>query len=89
VPALLEQLHFRSVERSSLGLLRCRRRGGCVECRFLGRWPGLAFADGGTTRRPDRVEQRWTIALGFLARPVTGAPVPTGPSRTSCGRRTG
>jgi hypothetical protein len=78
VPALLEQLHFRSVERFSLGLLRCRRRGGRVECRFLGRWPGLAFADGGTTRRPDRVERSWTIAPGFLARPVTGAPAPTG-----------
>jgi hypothetical protein len=78
VPALLERLHFRSIERCSLGLLRCRRRGGRVECRFLGRWPGLAFADGGTARRPDRVERRWTIAPGFLARPVAGALAPAG-----------
>jgi hypothetical protein len=78
LPALLERSHFRSIERFSLGLLRCRRRGGRVECRFLGGWPGLAFADGGTTRRPDRVERRWTIAPGFLARHLTGAPPPAG-----------
>jgi hypothetical protein len=78
LPALLERLHFRSVERFSLGLLRCRRRGGRVECRFLGGWPGLAFVDGGTTRRPDRVERCWTIAPGFLARPLTNALAPEG-----------
>ena len=70
----LEQAHFCSVERFSLGLVRCRRAGARVTCRLPGRLVALAFDDDATETADRRVERRWRIVPGLLARRPRPAP---------------
>lgn len=67
---VIEASHFRSVERYSLGVVRCRREAGQVTCRLFGwrRAPALVFVDAATQLREDVVVRAWTIAPGLMAR---------------------
>jgi len=69
LPARFEREHFREVERSAAGLLRCRREGDRVVCRLLGRWPALIFADERATVAAESATRCWRILGGLLARP--------------------
>jgi hypothetical protein len=67
---MMEAAHFRSIERFSIGAIRCRREREQIVCRLFGwpRLPALVFRDAAATATPDRVEQVWTISPGLMAR---------------------
>jgi hypothetical protein len=75
---LMERLHWRSVARYGLGLVRVgavsrggtRLRVGAVSCDALGRLPALVFEPDGDRVEPGRIERRWRIAGGALVRSV-------------------
>ena len=67
---IVEQEHLRSVERFSLGLLRCGREGPRLACRLPMGAVALSFLDEPTQITPERVVRRWTIEPSFLARRV-------------------
>jgi hypothetical protein len=74
---LMERLHWRSVARYGLGLVRVRpravavsRAGGAMSCDALGRVPALVFEPDGDRVEPGRIERRWRIAGGALVRSV-------------------
>jgi hypothetical protein len=88
LPAMMEAAHFRSIERFSIGAIRCRRDREQIVCRLFGwpRLPAMVFRDAAATTTPERVERVWTISPGLMARryrapavaPGTGAGVATG-----------
>ena len=68
LPDLMEALHFRCVERSVPGILRCRRMPTGIECRLLGRWTVLSFEEAETLSEARCWIRRWRIGPGLLAR---------------------
>jgi hypothetical protein len=68
IPSLIESQHFRSVMRYSLGIVRCRREGAGVLCALPEGTIALAFLDDTTRIEQHRIECRWRIAPGLLAR---------------------
>src|SRR5438128_680610 len=74
VPQLLERAHFRSIERFSLGFIRCYRDADGVTCRLLGKGSMLRFAGTTDVVSPTRVTRRWTILPGLFVRRVNAAP---------------
>src|SRR5207237_1039845 len=69
VAAMMDRVHFRAVERSVFGLMRCRLEVDRVDCFLLGRWPALLFAEPETRVAGNRVTRTWRIKGGLLARP--------------------
>lgn len=67
---LLEREHVRSVERYALGLVRCRREGSQLVCRFPTGWKAMVFQDASVELGEGRVVRRWIIEPGLLARKV-------------------
>jgi hypothetical protein len=79
---LMERLHWRSLARYGLGLVRVRRREGAVSrpegavsrpegivsCDVLGRVPALVFEREADRVEPGRIERRWRIGGGALVR---------------------
>ena len=88
LPDLLERAHFRSVERYSFGIVRCRREGLQVVCRLFDwhRLPALVFVDSGTRVTADLVEREWVIGPGLMARRGPAADVPYGSLRVGLQR---
>ena len=68
LPETMERLHFEAVERSVLGLIRCRRGGGAIDCRLLGVWSALSFVEIETVREKGRCLRRWRVGPGLLSR---------------------
>lgn len=76
---LLERQHFRSVRRFSLEVVRCVRHGSRVRCALPGGALALAFADDASTVEETRVERRWRIEPGLLARRRPAGAMTDGP----------
>ncbi|HEY3267758.1 MAG TPA: hypothetical protein VGM37_12580 [Armatimonadota bacterium] len=68
LPRRMDQEHFRAVERSVLGLIRCSVLEDRVDCMFLGIVPVLRFEHPELATGPDRVSRTWLITGGWQAR---------------------
>lgn len=68
LPERMEVEHFRAVERSVLGLVRCSVRANGVDCSMLGLIPLLSFGCPKTVTEADRITREWNIKGGMQAR---------------------
>jgi hypothetical protein len=68
LPGKMESEHFRAVERSVFGLIRCSARPDGVDCSLFGLIPVLRFSQPVTSADSEHVSRTWGIDGGLQAR---------------------
>ncbi len=68
VPSLMKAAHVRSIQRFSLGLIRCHVKDTGVDCRLTFGPRVLSFVDESTDYSDGRIVRRWRITPGLLVR---------------------